>query len=454
MALAITIPATLLLLYGYVMWISRKCTYALPFTIVFLIEIIWGTISIVWIDHGVYISEQLRYSHFTGAALRYIILIAPFAIIFPWLTNKLIKKDVSNPKKITSFKLGNPSRTNQMIWIVGLACVIYLLTDIAVSGSPLLHNEITKGNFYSLYSKFPLTETIHNYIIPVFSIFCGFNYAKKSRKGKSVNKYLLVFLAIILYQVLLSNKFYGLYDYVVWFLIPVILENIGIFKQKRKIPIKYIALTLVGVSVFLYICYNKYTSTAYIRGGNALQYLLDRIFALQSHTFWGVDYNVQQGTAGLNFDTLFSEIINGFLGVSIINSDFGIAKIMYSVTSSSYADDMISSGFLFSGSFATVALSYSGYVITFIFSILLGYIMANISFALYKYLRNFDVIGLFFVFWIYRRFYEFYRVGTLSMVLSWKMIIIYVFVIGLMLYSRGSKRELQAYNVLERNPLN
>ena len=80
--------------------------------------------------------------------------------------------------------------------------------------------------------------------------------------------------------------------------------------------------------------------------------------------------------------------------------------------------------------------------------------MANISFALYKYLRNFDVIGLFFVFWIYRRFYEFYRVGTLSMVLSWKMIIIYVFVIGLMLYSRGSKRELQAYNVLERNPLN
>lgn len=441
MILAITIPATLLLLYAYVMWIFKKCSYAFPFALIFIIEIIWGVISIVWIDHGVYISEQLRYSHYTGAAFRYIVLIAPFAIIAPWMTDKLIRKDMRKPRRVMAFKFTKfPFR--KIIWIIGVISIVYMFADILIAGSPLFHQNITKGNFYSTYSVLPLTGTIHDYVFPVFTLYCGLCWSKKTDKGKRFNKYLVAFFAVICYQILLKNKFYGLYDYFVWFLIPILLVNVEKLAKKKRIPTKYIAIGLICISFFLFICYNQYSTATYVQGKTAIQYLLDRIFSLQSHTFWGVDYNVQQGTADFDLDIIISEILGGLSGVSMIDPDYGIAKIMYSVTASTYADDMISTGFLFAGNFATVSLSYSGYILTFLFSIALGYIVAHISFALYKYILNSDPIGLFLTFWIYRRFYEFYRVGTLSMILSWKMIIVYLLVIGLMLYDRLKVRNM------------
>ena len=456
MALAMAISTTLLILYSYVMWILKKCSYAFPFSIIFIIEIIWGTISIVWIDHGVYISEQLRYSHYTGAALRYIVLIAPFAIITPWMTDRLIKKDMRNPRKVMTFKFANHSNQRffkKIFELSGVICIVYMFVDILIAGSPLFHSNITKGNFYPTYSVLPLTKIIHDYVFPVLTLYCGLCWSKKSTKSKITNKYLVVFFSIIYYQILLKNKFYGLYDYLVWFFIPVLLINVEKLARRKRIPVKYIAIGLLCISSLLFICYNQYSSATYVQGKTAIQYLLDRILSLQCHTFWGVDYNVQQGTAGFDLNVLIWEILGGFSGVSIVDPDFGIAKIMYSVTASTYADDMISTGFLFAGNFATVSLSYSGYIITFLFSIVLGFIVAHISYALYKYILNFDPIGLFFTFWVYRRFYEFYRVGTLSIVLSWKMVIIYLFVAGLMINARYTINGLQIYKPLERNSL-
>lgn len=79
---AITIPLAILGLIIYSYWIWNKCSLAFPFTIIFLIEIAWGTLSIIWIDSGIYITEQLRDSYTTGAALRYISLMLPFALVF------------------------------------------------------------------------------------------------------------------------------------------------------------------------------------------------------------------------------------------------------------------------------------------------------------------------------------------------------------------------------------
>lgn len=47
---AITIPLAILGLIIYSYWIWNKCSLAFPFTIIFLIEIAWGTLSIIWID--------------------------------------------------------------------------------------------------------------------------------------------------------------------------------------------------------------------------------------------------------------------------------------------------------------------------------------------------------------------------------------------------------------------
>ena len=73
--MAVTIPLAILGLIIYIYWIWNKCSLAFPFTIIFLIEIAWGILSIIWIDSGIYITEQLRDSYTTGAAIRYILLL-------------------------------------------------------------------------------------------------------------------------------------------------------------------------------------------------------------------------------------------------------------------------------------------------------------------------------------------------------------------------------------------
>ena len=96
---AITIPLAILGLIIYSYWIWNKCSLAFPFTIIFLIEIAWGTLSIIWIDSGIYITEQLRDSYTTGAAIRYILLMLPFALVFPHaLEKKILKKSYKTVK--------------------------------------------------------------------------------------------------------------------------------------------------------------------------------------------------------------------------------------------------------------------------------------------------------------------------------------------------------------------
>ena len=90
---SISIPIIIffIIIYMYKIW-SKNPTIILVGA-VFFIEMIWQVISIVWLDGGAYISEELRYSYFTGASIRFLILILPFAILYPRFLNKeLLKK--------------------------------------------------------------------------------------------------------------------------------------------------------------------------------------------------------------------------------------------------------------------------------------------------------------------------------------------------------------------------
>lgn len=424
--LAIIIPLTLLLLIIYGIWIWKKCPYSIPFILLFFIEIAWGTLSIVWIDQGAYISEQLRTSYFTGASIRYILLMLPFALIFPWKTHKYIMRNLErvNPKKL-AFVIKDVA-VNDLIWYFCVFVVCYLYIDIAISGIPLFSTIISKSSFYSQYSKLPYTGVLHSYILPFAMIIFGIKFGKSIKNKASLRKPLILAASVLIYQLLLENKFYGLYDFAIFFIIPVLTLNYKIFVKKRKIPIKAIGVSLICVGVILFICYNQYSQTRV----NAFQYLLDRLFVLQSHTFWGVDLLVQGGKSGFNLQKLINELSGGIAGVDIRNSNYGIAKIMYDVTASTYADDMIKTGFLFAGSFITVSLSYSGYILTFLLSFFIAEITARASATLMMFCDYPNYMILFLAFWVYRRYFEYFRVGTLSMILSWKMLIVY----GLLLW--------------------
>lgn len=436
MTLYITIPITILLIIFYIIWVWKKCPLAFPTTLLFIGEMSWGLISIVWIDNGVYISEQLRNSYFTGASLRYFIIIMPFAIFFPLLTQKSIIHNQSHGVKTIKFIYEGHALDS---FALGLAivAVTYSYLNLFVSGIPLLHNYITKSNFFSVYSRLPIANAIYQYLFP-FAMFLSGNLFCSDRNSRKRSGIFLGF-AIMFFQILMEYKFYGIYNYAIYFLIPVLVKKSSIFLKKRRIPVKAILFTVLGIGVLLFICYSQYSKTQV----NPVQYLLNRIFALQSHTFWGVDLLVQNGEAGFNFNTLINEIIAGLRGVSVYNTDYGIAKVMYEVTKASYANDMIKTGFLFAGSYATVALNYSGYILTFILSIILAWALSKVAATLDLYIGRNNFIFLYFIFWVYTRLYEYFRVGSLAMILSWKMIIIYLMLIATYLFTKANTKKVR-----------
>lgn len=110
--IAVIIPIVLLFLILYCYWVWSKCSNAFPFAIIFLIEIVWGTLSIFWIDRGIYITEQLRKSFTTKAAIRYVLLMAPFTYIFSKQLYRRLNKSKTNMTKIGFFRSSLPS----IIW--------------------------------------------------------------------------------------------------------------------------------------------------------------------------------------------------------------------------------------------------------------------------------------------------------------------------------------------------
>ena len=68
---AISIPIVIFLIIIYLYKIWRKNPIIIFIGSVFFIEMIWQIVSIIWIDGGAYISEELRYSYYTGASIRF-----------------------------------------------------------------------------------------------------------------------------------------------------------------------------------------------------------------------------------------------------------------------------------------------------------------------------------------------------------------------------------------------
>lgn len=431
---AIIFPFLIILLFLWIRWIWKKCYKAFPFCIIFIIEISWGLLSIGWIDSGTYISEQYRNSYFIGALFDYLLLMAPFAYIFPkYLQKLLIKNQHRDVRFFKKINWGN------VIWWGSVIVVIYLFVDLVISGIPLINPQLSKVGYYTKWSILPFAGKFHAILLPFIILLCGIKLAKSKRKSKTFIRALGLTISIFLLQILLDYKFFGLYDYLIWLFIPIIsfYWNRPLHNTQRKFvnrPLrntqrKFVNIGIVGGVIFLIICYLKY-SRIYTDPFNIL---LSRIFSLQSHTFWGVDLLVKQGEMGFNIHTLLEEISAGFAGVPLVTSDYGVGRIMYAVTRETTANDLISTGILFSSNFITVALSYSGYLLTFIYSGCFGLVSAYLTSIFGYYLNKKKYVMLFLSFFIYLRIYEYFRVGALSIILSWKFILLVIVVVGIQL---------------------
>lgn len=275
----------------------------------FFFGIVLAIISTLYLETGVYIFEQNRFSYATGATIRLlfyvVIMLGAFNIInliFGRYLNSLeiILKEDSQPNLAT--------KSGSLFCIFFSALILSILyANVLISGNVPLFSE-------GYISRFDYLQTTYlwKFISPLGStsstvpILLGFAIFKTSDfKIRSLINTL--FFLYTLYIVLIGHKFGGIVYGGYYFLLPSLLRYVvrnGLI-YSRKLIAWTMMLTAVSFSI-VYYHYSKY-ELVYQFGG-PFKFILYRIFALQAHTWWGIDNYIfiEGGKPTFSFDSIFN----------------------------------------------------------------------------------------------------------------------------------------------------
>lgn len=236
--------------------------------------------SLIYIEQGILINEQGRFSFFTGASVLCILyFIFTFGII------ALAFKSF-NKRKLPTFHLSFKGQSMDFKLLIAIVLVsqFLLLFNAALSPLPLFDGSVTRFSFWSS-SKFPFLNTLFGNT----AIFIPFALGIIFRKYKVFA--VGMFVVFVFYNFLIGQKFSPIVAGSYSFLLPIVFyyrHNLKAVIRKNVIPILFGAASLLTIMYF--VTYNKYEETrpfANIKIYDPHEAMLYRIFGLQGHLIWG-----------------------------------------------------------------------------------------------------------------------------------------------------------------------
>ncbi|MEX0997215.1 MAG: DUF6418 domain-containing protein [Flavobacteriaceae bacterium] len=236
--------------------------------------------SLIYIEQGILINEQGRFSFFTGATI-----LATFYFIFTFLIIAMSFKTF-NKKRLPVFHLafkGENIDLKIVIFIVLIAQGV-LLINAALSPLPLFDSSVSRFTYWQS-SRFPFLNTL----LGNTAIFIPFGLGIIFPKYKKFA--VLMMLVFFVYNFLIGQKFSPIFGGSFSFLLPIVFfyrENIFQILKKNILPLLTSFLLLFGF--VYYITYIKYEETrpfANIKIYEPNEAILYRIFGLQGHLMWG-----------------------------------------------------------------------------------------------------------------------------------------------------------------------
>lgn len=422
-----------LLLVIYVVWVFKKYGVALPFLLLFWIESFWVLISLVYLDKGKYIVEQLRYSFQTGAYIRYILILLPFWILAPIFLKTFTKHNQreaffsNHVYSVHKFTI-----SIKAIQTMSMILFSYLLINVIVSGSPLLNSNITRLNFYSNYSKLPFAAQLNGYFGPFFIFMNGVFLAQKDKPKYVLRNCLIIVGIMMLYLILMSNKGYPFYLYSILLLLPTLTLQFSTAIRKLKIKPVYIIAPILLAIVIIIVAYRNY-STIY---RHPTERLMSRMFALQGHSFWGYDYALGENKYGLDISLLKQELKCTFSNVDVYSGEAGLSRVMYIISPKSVVESYLDGKSRFTGGYWVVCLGIFGVWGTMFYSVIMALIFAMICKVLYSSMIEKNYIWMYIAFTAYYEFYTYFRIGDFSYLLSGKMLLLLFVILFYLLFHK------------------
>ncbi len=418
---------TILLLGGYIFTLAYKKSSILSIGLIFLIEIVWMFVSIVYIDGGTYISEQGRNSYFTGASIRLILIYIPFLFFLPYFT----QKDQKKIQAYSNVQIVNVNVKTSLVYLLAQAALFLVITygvvDMLVTGVPLFSDTVTRSNFFS-YSKLPGASLLMGEVTFFLMFLNGKCFSEsKSKKTKLLCLSLLAYSFI--HRILMSYKYDGLYQIFFMFFLYALYRWLTktdlkkIFSWKTILTVLGILVSILGVAYLFYKV--KHTSA------NPFELLMTRLFSLQAHTWWGEDLkHIQNQDYWFNWQQIKKEFLALFNGGNVYDKETGIVNVMFHVTHFSVVEIYISKHLRFYGNFATVSLNCFGYLGTAIWGILvakmIAYAVSNFAVAIKNNQWIISYVALSFLL----DTLEYFRIGNFSLVLNLKTLLMLSILLG------------------------
>jgi hypothetical protein len=257
-------------------------------------------------DTGVWLSEVKYYSYETGSTARIISLVAVVFISafysFSMLSRvRFIAASMSNLVSSTLMSV---------VHLIAVAMILVLLYTRMRYGSP---NEFGVDRFYYWNNIAPSWAEYCKFTLEQMSLLIGLLYAVKKNRY-----YLLLFMASIVSQFLVGEKFTGLYISILLFIIPGFIYRRyriwTIIKSARFIAISFCAIgTLIVTALLSYV--------AMAGSESAMSLFIGRV-VLQSQMWWALD-NASSGSM-----VSFHEIWQSLLGFGANDEQTGIRYLM------------------------------------------------------------------------------------------------------------------------------
>jgi len=409
--------ATLLLLLFSIWLFKQMLKWNKYYFFCFLLPyvmFVWKMISLSYLESGAYSPEIVTYTYKIHSDYMFLLQMSVFwvcAYSFVKQLNRGIKIKEEGPDYL-SFP-----PTYRWIRLIHCAVIAYLYLNLALSGTAVSGTYNRFGYFDS--SRLPFISLFSGTLSYFFLFIDGviFFFGKKNRKLS-----LVLFLFSIMYQILIGNKFSGLYQYTFFFLAPYFLlraREIERLKIRDILTPKVIILCCLGFAFLLGIIYLAYLEKIE-RGAKFTELLFERILNMQSGTVWGISKYINSSKYYLwgKPQQLLTEIEGVLRGYDEFDTRVGLGRIMAVICPKYVVNSYLSSGVRLSGWYLVVTYLSLGYIGSAVYSVFLAFVFSISCVALVTAARRKNVIMIAIMLYFYYQIYDYYRIGNYSLLFN------------------------------------
>lgn len=383
---------------------------------------IWQLASLIYIETGTYILEQQRYSFETGATWRF--------FYNTWLYFIII--EIFGLRNLKKIKLKKNNSKLDMVIVLGIFCILTLMyANLFMTGIPLFSNFLNRFSFVTK-SKIKIAIYISSYV-STFSFFLGIVFGKNK---KIKNKALGLFIFLILYGVLVDQKFSYFFQ-----TLPFFIWGIS-FNKKIELN-RLIPIALLILLVILYKTSVEYKN--YGKMGNSFyEKIISRVLGLQAHTYWGIDEVLIRNEE--NNLLSFKNELTYVMGINRDKYTTSLYKVMKEISPPTIYENYFKRNIRFSGNQLVTLIYYFNYKISFFLQLFLGIIIAQIIKKIYNYIGKGYYLEVFLYFQLYQSFLLFYSMGVVIELLTKRLLICIILIFLLkrirIKVTRGIKNEI------------